>query len=127
MNGEIGSLIRITFTLDDLVAQVRKLAEDNPHRVIAGGCTNIQIGTCIPCIVGQALQDCGVPRQWFVDHNAQGSNIYHVLELLGLDTHDNAGLIWLGYVQAHQDSRMPWRLAVDRADLDVRRVRAERQ
>lgn len=106
-------------TLDDIVAEVRNIATEQPHRVYVptsiGDC-QYGVGPANPhgCIIGYALRRLGRP----ID-NEDGD----ISDLFAPDGPLNdiapatrRPVQWLAEVQSEQDDRLPWGEAVATAD-----------
>ena len=70
-----------------------------------------------PCIVGQALQNLGVSREWLSDF--EGNSAQFVVGSLGLEPGGVNGIafsLWLDAVQGGQDSNLTWKTSLVDAD-----------
>lgn len=113
--------------LQELVANVRKLAKEYPDAKYRspdrGGCYYtrgaVVDGPETPgCIVGQAMPSHVMDRLIEVD-NEGGGNIPYVLgDVLDID-YDRGTFLWLDVVQSYQDLGKTWSEAVRGADLDL--------
>lgn len=115
--------------LGDLADKVREIAlkrpnyvyqRKNPFRPDDGGPTCVYVeqipgGTYIPsCLIGHAFVELGVAPEDLVFAEAEGINIFLVLEKWGYDLEDPR-VTWLENVQYAQDSGVAWGDAVDQA------------
>lgn len=66
------------------------------------------------CIVGQALQRCGVTKEQLEPIEYNGIN--GVSDYIGLADAEQQFVNWLSFVQSKQDRRTPWKNAVREAD-----------
>lgn len=91
-------------TVDQMVANVRRLAEENPDKV----------AECLYeyCIVGRAAHQCDLLTDMW-----EGDTVD---EMIVTDVFPNTGASrWLAVVQAHQDAGFTWGVAVEIADKSV--------
>ena len=128
--------MNVTFTAADVVAQVRALAAERPDYVYPGadnprGCSYVDddlgSGKGQGCLIGQALQRLGVPRDWLREHGdwSPGDNggVTASVLLSHLEVaEDYTASRFLNTVQMHQDGGEPWRLAVEAAERAAGRV-----
>lgn len=112
-----------TFTVDDVMAQVRALAAERPdyvYRPVAPGalCSYVTGQDGQGCIVGQALMRLGVPKERLAASEADEGTAVPADELLqdllDLDTAAMATneVGWIMSVQTGQDSGETWGKAV---------------
>lgn len=107
--------------VEDLIAEVRRLAAENPNFNYKEACGPEWDGTCTyaptdqtpACIIGQALTNLGITRQ----------NVYEghgVNRFLGdiVGDYDRQTGHWLAWVQGEQDRGLPWAEAVAAADVE---------
>jgi len=101
-----------------IIKAVRDLAEKYPetiyprHSVPYCKYTEGDCGPGSGCLIGQALQACGMKEkaEWA---DAQGKTS---VMLLGLEVSSDE-LAWLKDVQLYQDRGRTWKKAIDRADF----------
>ena len=118
--------MNVTFTADDVVAQVKALAAERPHYVYPGadyprGCSYVDdvAGSHQGqgCLIGQALQRLGVPRDWLREHADEddGLRASAVLRALGVPGRTGYASSFLDAAQTRQDHGEPWGRCVARA------------
>jgi hypothetical protein len=96
-----------------VIAAVRKAAQDNPTQTVTD-CVYVRDGKPC-CLVGQGLWAAQLIHEEFESSNHNFDNITSIGAAFGLD---NAEVEWLSEVQANQDGRSPWAVAVSKADKD---------
>lgn len=110
--------------LQELVANVRKLAKEYPdakYRSPDGGGCYYTRGTVVDgpeapgCIVGQALPSHVMDRLIEVDNEGSGNIPYVLGDALDTD-YDRGVFLWLDVVQSHQDLGKTWSEAVREGD-----------
>ncbi|AOZ63786.1 hypothetical protein SEA_WEASELS2_208 [Rhodococcus phage Weasels2] len=119
--------------IDDLIAEVKKIAAANPDHIYTDKRDSMGFGqaTCFyerngkpSCIMGQALHTLGVPIEELMafDTTHQGSIVSLLTKYGKYDSHDEYGedlvskkLVWLNDVQYLQDTLKPWGVAVESA------------
>lgn len=121
------------FTTEDVVREVRHLAEKEPDFVYTEqDCFDQDYGACYytsadgqgngrGCIVGQALGRLGVSPETlrFIDGSGDSPVELALPPLLPSEPGDSRGLAWLSEVQNAQDLGVPWGTAVKGADDTV--------
>lgn len=109
------------FTIEDVLNEVIRLSEEDPDFVYTTqpgrgdstpcGYTGMYPGTCYgrSCIVGQALQNLGVPKDDLIDLSDCASEVLTDYLNIHAKYHDDADrLIYLNNIQSNQDQGMPW-------------------
>ena len=121
---------RHNFTVQDVVREVRKLAQERPHfnyrdqlHADSAGCSYLGASMYTPgegegCIMGQALQRLGVSREELLLHEGRSaSQAIGDLTLLGSDVNYWVNVArWLDHVQTKQDTGFTWQEAVAGGD-----------
>jgi hypothetical protein len=120
----------MTFSAEDVVAQVRALAQEWPEHVYEPPAGPVDSGNRCSylvgsdghgCIVGQALLRLGVNPDALSRVEGQEAATA-VSEVAHLDaSNDWPELDWLNHVQEAQDERKPWGVAVAAADEQAER------
>jgi len=123
-----------TFTAEDVVAEVRKIAGEMPDFVYTDQGADLGPGAFTPCsylgraigdeqgqacIVGTALQRLGVSRDDLLKVEERGS--INALLSLGVARELSPTLYWLSHVQQAQDTGFSWGDAVRLADGEALR------
>ena len=120
----------MTFTPQDIVREIRTLAQERPDYVYEGvgdtsTCSYVTGADGGPgCLVGQALQRLGVPRETLaevegdIDLNG-GLGVRRLLTALLGPVHLQRAVSWIERVQDAQDSGSRWHDAVASADVEV--------
>ena len=127
---------KYNFTMQDVVSEVRKLAQERPDfnyikQAARGandsGCSYTGASQTFPnegegCIVGQALQRLGVPRERLLLHEgAAGGHVAARLAEVEGDVR-SPEYYWLDHAQSAQDMGFTWSGAVALADGDFIKV-----
>ncbi len=104
-------------TSNEVIAEVRKLAEERPDHIYQsengnGVCLYNAEGETEACIFGQALQRL----RFAVPKHKEGSSIISVLDTLGIRIVESWHADWMIFVQREQDMRIRWATAVSHAD-----------
>lgn len=125
-------------TVNDLVAEVRKVASAEPdfryrdNKTMGMYCSYFgrAVGdlTGSPCIIGKAMANLEVDTSKLLRMESTGANTsvddIFLEELVGIlvdEAEDFPLTVWLGHVQSYQDSGTSWSEAVRKADLDFDR------
>lgn len=124
-----------SFTTSDLVAEVRRLAAEDPDHVYRppvhdvgeenptwADCSYVTGEDGKGCLIGQALSNLGVPFEELVKF--EGYNVVMTLGLMGLVDEDHVSdraahtdeECFLMRVQYEQDDSRPWGEAVESAE-----------
>lgn len=118
--------------LPSLVAvsrEVRRLAEENPDYVCPEGfCTYTSEGQG-SCIVGQAFLNLGTAYEIVHGWDFSAGGFPEGISLILRDLSEDYGMFagedveywgkFLSRVQVHQDMKVPWGLAVSKAEEDI--------
>lgn len=121
-------------TMYDIVAEVRKVAKENPtfvyvrqftNSVSAPLCKYQEADGCDGCIFGHVFSRLGLMDKLLNQFPQQRASILVVLQDLGLiqTSEDRTMARWCEDVQSSQDSGIPWADAVQRADHTYPSVR----
>lgn len=118
------------FTVQDVVREVRRIAEEEPDFVYTIQPENATSGSCYyasadgqgngrGCIVGQALGRLGVSMEALgdLDKGEEASVIRVLPDILPVYASDEGALNWLSDVQHQQDIGYQWGAAVRSADV----------
>lgn len=108
-------------TAELLVAEVRRLAAENPDAVYGKSTSTCSYlygtaGSGNGCIIGQAILAIDPDLRDFL-RQVDGESIHAIYERLGLDY--GPEIRWLNRVQYKQDCRYTWDKAVSSADKEA--------